>query len=322
MKNKIIIGIVGVALLVIGFFVGRINRVELKDGKQVVASLKGKKITAEELFENLKTQGGNYILTNMVDEYIVSKEIKDEKSAKEKANSTLDQYKAQYESYGQDFSEVLKNAGYASESDFLNQLILSEKKNEVAKNYIGKDLTDDEIQAYYDENIFGNMNAKHILITPDTTDDMTDEEKEAKEKEALETAKSIIKKLDDGAKFDDLVKEYSEDEGSKENNGLIENFTKGDVVDSFFDASLELKDNEYTKEPVKSEYGYHIILKVSQDKRPSLKESKDDIVDALVEKKISEDQSLLTTTWVKIRKDYNLKIKDTYLNNAYNDSIK
>lgn len=322
MRKKILMVAVGICLLVIGFFTGRINRVELKDGKQVVASLKGKKITAESLFEELKSQGGTYTLTNMIDKFIVSKEIKDKSDAKEKAQTTLDQYKSQYESYGQDFSEVLKNAGYNSEKDFLNQLILNEEKQEVAKTYIGKSLTDDEIKEYYDENIFGNMNAKHILITPDVTDDMSDEEKEAKEDEAKKLAETIIEKLNDGENFDDLVEQYSEDEGSKSNNGLIENFTKGDVVDSFFEAVLDLKDNEYTKEPVKSEYGYHIILKVSEDERPTLKESKDDIVDALVEKKLSEDETLYNSTWAEIRKTYKLSIKDTYLKNAYNDTIK
>jgi len=318
MRKKVLFIVVALCLLIIGYFTGRINRVELKDGKQVVASLKGKKITAENLFEELKKQGGTVTLTNMVDEFIIKKEIKDESNAKEKANSQLEQYKTQYESYGQDFDEVLKNAGYNSENDFLKQLILNEEKQELAKTYIGKTLTDDEIKEYYEENIFGNMSAKHILIKPDVTDDMSDSDKEKEENKAKELAESIIKKLNDGEKFDDLVKEYSDDEGSKSNKGLIENFTKGDVVDSFFDAVRSLKNDEYTKEPVKSEYGYHIILKVSEDKRPTLKESKDDIVDTLVEKKLNDDSSLYNSTWADIREKYKLNIKDTYLKNSYN----
>lgn len=318
MRKKVLFIVVALCLLIIGYFTGRINRVELKDGKQVVASLKGKKITAENLFEELKKQGGTVTLTNMVDEFIIKKEIKDESNAKEKANSQLEQYKTQYKSYGQDFDEVLKNAGYNSENDFLKQLILNEEKQELAKTYIGKTLTDDEIKEYYEENIFGNMSAKHILIKPDVTDDMSDSDKEKEENKAKELAESIIKKLNDGEKFDDLVKEYSDDEGSKSNKGLIENFTKGDVVDSFFDAVRSLKNDEYTKEPVKSEYGYHIILKVSEDKRPTLKESKDDIVDTLVEKKLNDDSSLYNSTWADIREKYKLNIKDTYLKNSYN----
>ena len=42
-------------------------------------------------------------------------------------------------------------------------------------------------------------------------------------------AEEVIKKLEDGANWSDLVKEYSEDSGSVDSDGLIENFTKGDV---------------------------------------------------------------------------------------------
>lgn len=320
-KKKIGLICLCIVLPIAGFAIGKINRVQLSKGQEVVASVSGKKITAEDLFNELKNQGGSTVLVNMIDEYIVSKEIKDDSSAIESAKSQLEQYKEQYKSYGQDFSTVLTNAGYENENAFLKVLTLQEKKSEVVKKYLGEELTDDEIKKYYDENIYGNMSAKHILITPDVTDDMTDDQKSAKEEEALKTAKEVIEKLNNGSKFDDLVKEYSEDEGSKENNGLIENFTKGDVVDSFFDSSLSLKVNEYTKEPVKSEYGYHIILKTKQDKKPSLEDSKDDIIDKLVENKLSEDTTLSDSTWVNVRKKYKLNIKDTDLKNAYNKLI-
>ena len=63
---------------------------------------------------------------------------------------------------------------------------------------VKKGLTDKEIQKYYDENIFGDIRTKHILISIDTLDGMTTEEKNNKEKEALNKAKDIIKKLNNG----------------------------------------------------------------------------------------------------------------------------
>ena len=147
-----------------------------------------------------------------------------------------------------------------------------------------------------------------------------------KKNKALEKAKKkaeeVITKLNNGEKWDDLVKKYSDDEGSKDDKGLIENFTKGDVVDEFFDAVLNLKDNEYTKEPVKSQYGYHVILRVSASKKPSLKESKSTILDSLVKDKIAKDSNLVSSTWVDIRKAYNLDIKDTKVKKSYNSTIK
>ena len=164
------------------------------------------------------------------------------------------------------------------------------------------------------------MTVKHILITPETTDDMSEEDTEKAENEAKKKAEEVIEKLNNGEKFDDLVKEYSDDEGSKDNNGLVENFTKDGVVSEFWDASIELKDGEYTKEPVKSEYGYHVIYRVSQKEKAKLKDVKDDIKEKLVEEKLNSDAELATKTWVEIRKKYKLDIKDDDIKKAYNES--
>ena len=195
------------------------------------------------------------------------------------------------------------------------------KKKEVAKDYIKKDITEDEIKEYYEKEIYGKYTVKHILISPKSDDSASDEEKEEAKKVAKEKAEEVIKKLDDGEKWADLVKEYSDDTGSKKDEGLIKDFTKGDVVDEFFNATLDLKDGKYTKEPVESTYGYHVILKVSNTKKPSLKDSKETILDKIAENKLSNDDKLQTNTWIKIRKKYKLTINDTKVNNAYEQSI-
>ena len=150
---------------------------------------------------------------------------------------------------------------------------------------------------------------------------MSDEQIEEAEKKALETAKKVIKKLDDGEKWADLVKEYSDDTGSVKNEGLIENFTKGDMVDEFFEASIKLEDGKYTKEPIESTYGYHIILKVSNTKKPSLKDSKSKILKEIAGNKLSNDEKLYDNTWKEIRESYNLKINDTEVEKAYKKSL-
>ena len=256
----------------------------------------------------------------MIDEFIANKEIETDESAKEYAQNQLDTLKAQYEQSGQDFTAALTSAGYKNENEFKELLILDYKKNKVVENYISDNLTDEEIQEYYDNDVFGEMTVKHILITPETTDDMSEEDTEKAENEAKKKAEEVIEKLNNGEKFDDLVKEYSDDEGSKDNNGLVENFTKDGVVSEFWDASIELKDGEYTKEPVKSEYGYHVIYRVSQKEKAKLKDVKDDIKEKLVEEKLNSDAELATKTWVEIRKKYKLDIKDDDIKKAYNES--
>ena len=294
------------------------KEVKLKDSKEVVASIEGKDFTAEELFDELKETYGASTLTNMIDDYIVDKEVKDSDEANEYAKAQIESMKQQYESAGYDWNNVLSQYGYSSEKDLVKDYSKDYKKQIVAKNYLKKEVTEDEINRYYEEEIYGNYTVKHILIKPETKDDMSDTEIEEAENKAKEKAEEVIKKLDDGSKWADLVKDYSEDEGSKSNEGLIENFTKGDVVDEFFEATLELKDGEYTKEPVESTYGYHIILKVSNTEKPSVKDSKEKILKEIVENKLSNDENLYNNTWTKIRESYKLNINDSTIKSAYN----
>ena len=277
------------------------NETQLSNGKEVVASLKGKNIVSEDLFEEMKNKYGTTVLVNMIDEYIVSKEVKNNDEAKESAKAQLDSLKQQYESQSMDFKTVLSNYGYDSEDQLLDEMIVEANKEIVAKKYIRKAISDDEINKYYEDEIYGDYNEKHILIKADTSDDASEEEQEKALEKAKKKAEEVITKLNNGEKWDDLVKKYSDDEGSKDDKGLIENFTK---------------------EPVKSQYGYHVILRVSASKKPSLKESKSTILDSLVKDKIAKDSNLVSSTWVDIRKAYNLDIKDTKVKKSYNSIIK
>ena len=292
----------------------------LKNGEEVVAKMDGKSITAEDLYGELKKQGGAVTLTNMIDSFIVNKEIKTDEDAKSYADSQLSSYKKSYQSYGQDFNAALTSAGYADEEEFKEELILEYKKNIVTENYVKDELTDDEIQKYYDDNIFGDIEARHILISPNTKEDMTDEEKEKAEKEAKKEAEDIIKKLDKGEKFADLAKKYSDDKGTASKGGKL-TVTYGSVVDEFWDGVNDLKDGEYSKTPVKSEYGYHIIYRISQKEKPKLKDVKEDVIDKLTEEKINNDSTLQTKALMALRKKYNLEISDDELKKSYDNSI-
>ena len=316
MKKKILV----LSLISLLLLAGCKNKVELKDGKQVVASVKGKKITAEELFDDLKKNYGASSVIKEIDTFIIKKEISDSdsKQAKEYAKSQVSVMKQQYEQAGYKWEDALSQYGYSSEKELVEEYQLSKEKEMVAKKYIKKNITDEEIKAYYDKEIYGTYTVKHILITPDIEDKASDEEKEKANEKAKKTAKEVIKKLDEGAKWKDLVKKYSDDKGSKDKEGLIENFTKGDVVDEFFEATLKLKDGKYTKEPVESTYGYHIILKVSNTKKPSLKDSTSKIKEEIATNKMNNDDTLLNKTWIDIRKSYDLKISDSDVQSGYN----
>ncbi len=310
----------GVFVLVLGL-VGCGKTPTLKNGEEIVAEVDGKKFTVEDLYEKLKTQGGETTLTNMIDEFILNKEVETDEDAKTYAESQIESYKSSYESYGKDFNEALKEAGYADEDAFKEALIVEYKKQKVAEDYIKDNITDEDINDYYANNIYGDIEVKHILISPDVDDNATDEEKEDAEKKAKEEAEKIIKKLDKGEKFEDLAKEYSDDKGTAKNGGKL-TATYGEVVDEFWNAANELKNKKYTTEPVKTEYGYHIIYRVKANDKPELKDVKDTIIEKIVEDKLANDTTIQAEALVELRKKYNLKINDKDIKKTYNTNVK
>lgn len=320
-ENYVVIGLILIAILLIINIIIVVNghKVKLSDGKEIIASLDGKEIVAEELFDNLKSKYGSDALLNLVDDYIADKELSDEEKqdAIKEAKENVESIRSQYEEYGYEWEDVLSQYGYENEDALVDEFTLSVKKETVAKNYLKANLSEDEIKKYYDENVFGTYSAKHILIIPDVNDDMSDEEKSAAEENAKNKAKEVIEKLNNGEDWASLVKEYSEDEGSIDDEGLVENFTKGDVVDEFWNAVEKLEDGKYTSEPVKSSYGYHIIKRESYKEKEKLDDMKDELIETIINNKLSEDSNLYTSTWVEIRKKHNFEINDTIIKNAY-----
>jgi peptidyl-prolyl cis-trans isomerase C len=79
-------------------------------------------------------------------------------------------------------------------------------------------------------------------------------------------AKDIIAQLQKGAKFDKLAKEKSIDTQSGKNGGELGWINQGMVVPEFFNALMKMNKGTISTEPVKSDFGWHII-KV-EDTRP------------------------------------------------------
>lgn len=79
-----------------------------------------------------------------------------------------------------------------------------------------------------------------------------------KQSESLE----ILEKLKNGEKFGKLAREFSIDSGSAKRDGSLGYFGRGKMVKSFEEAAFKLKVGEIS-EPVKSEFGYHIIKRLS-----------------------------------------------------------
>ena len=94
-------------------------------------------------------------------------------------------------------------------------------------------------------------------------------------------AEDIIKQLDDGADFAELAKEYSTDTATAQQGGELGYFTADQMITEFSDAAFALEPGEYTKEPVETSYGYHVIL--CEDKKAAHHQSFDEVKDELTE---------------------------------------
>ena len=295
--------------------------VKITNGEEVIASIDGRDFTANELYNSMKDQYGTSILINLVDSYIANKEIPEDDDANTYADSLVSQYKLQFEQNKSDFNKALLSAGYESVDAFKKVLAEEYKKTEVIKKYVKDEITDKEIQKYYDEKISEELNVKHILIKPDVDKSASEEEKTEAETVAYNKAADIISKLNDGKDFEELAKEYSADEATASNGGVINNVTKDGFVSEFYDAAYALEAGKYTTTPVKTTYGYHIIYLVSKNDKEPLENLKDTIKDSIVTDKLENDADLQKNTLEKIRKKYNLSIADSKLDNIYKSSL-
>jgi len=91
-------------------------------------------------------------------------------------------------------------------------------------------------------------------------------------------AKSVIAELDKGADFATLAKKYSTDSGAA-SGGDLGYFTRDDMVPAFAAAAFALPVGKYTETPVKTEFGWHVILVEDHrvKKPPSFDEAREQV---------------------------------------------
>ena len=321
MKKKNIIICLSLLLMTSIFTTGCGKEIEIKDGSKVAVSLDGEKITATEYYQKIKENNVS-ILVDMIDHSIFDKKYPTNEEEDTEVENQISQLKTNYTDEDT-FNTVLKQYfGVETEKELEEILRLEYKRNLAVEDYIKENLKDNEIEKYYNENINGEVEASHILIIPSTSKDAKADEIEEAEKEALKEAEKVIKKLNDGEDFAKLAKKYSDDTATATNGGNLGYFDLNEMVDDFSNAVKELKIDEYTKEPIKSSYGYHIILKTGEKDKPELKEVKDTIKETLATEKLQNDSTLYYQTLIDIREKNNIKWNDDILEKQYKNLMK
>ncbi|MGM0751700.1 MAG: peptidylprolyl isomerase [Bacillota bacterium] len=266
--------VVGTMLVMFGFS---------KD--EVVAKVGDKSISKEDLYTTLVDQYGDAALDTLIAEKIVELES-DKKEITVKDSEIDEELESIKASYGGEeaFNEALASSGTSLDSvkENIQSFLLTEK---LLKDRVS--ISDDQIKEYFEANKDSfaqneQVEASHILV------------------EDEKTAQEVKTKLDDGGDFAELAKEYSTDTSNVESGGELGYFAKGEMVTEFDDKAFAMKKGEIS-EPVKTEFGYHII------KVTDKKEAKEAVLDDHKEeiKDILFDQALQTEygTWFEEQKE-------------------
>lgn len=293
------------------------KKADLDDNKTAV-SLKDSKITATEYYNEIKKSNISK-LVDMIDHKLFDEKYKSNEEEDKSVKEQINQIKSSYEDESTFLNVIKQYFGVNSEEELEDMLRLEYKRNEAVEDYVKEDLSDKEIENYYNDNIYGDIKASHILIKPDVKSDATDAEKEKAEKKAKAEAEKIINKLNKGEDFAKLAKEYSDDTANASKGGDLGYFNSDDMDENFWDAAKKLEKDAYSKEPVKSQYGYHIILKVDQKEKPKLKDVKDDIKSTLANAKLKNNSTLHYESLIKIREENKIKWNDDELEKQYNE---
>lgn len=302
-------GILVTVLVVVLIWPDRIAT--LKDGTQPVATIDGMTLTADELYEDMKDIYSVSSLLDKLDTKILTDKYPDTDEMDDEVTSQAENYYKAYEQYYKMSKEdFLKQNGFNTEKKFLEYLKLNNRRTKYVKEYTEKEVTDKEIDKYYEDEVYGDINTKHMLVKVDSS--ASDDDK----KEAENLAKEIISKLDEGKTFDEVKEEYKdkityEELGYKSYNAALEEAYKNEMKN--------LKDGEYSKEPVKTSYGYHIVYRIDQKEKPALEDIKDQIKEEIADEKISNDKNLYYVVLDKMRENANLKFEDTVLKDKYDN---
>jgi len=180
------------------------------------------------------------------------------------------------------FMQEAQKRGVGSSEEYKNQMALARETIMIRALFADfqkkNPVTDADLKAEYDQLVAANSGkeyrARHILV----------------EKE--DEAKAIIKSLKAGGKFDDIAKKQSKDAGSGANGGDLDWAAAASYVPEFSEAMVKLEKGQMTQEPVKSQFGWHIIRvdDVRQAEMPKFDDIKPQIAQQMQQQKLKDFQ--------------------------------
>ena len=226
-----------------------------------VAKVNDVKITKDEFYDTLVSYYGAQTLDSMIADKIVNMEAE-----KQKIAVTDDEIQAELDKMAE---------SYGGKETFEQQLALSGMTVDNMKSEIKSYL--ETVKLLEPEQV----EASHILVADEAT------------------AKEVRQKLNEGEDFTALAAEYSTDTNNAKNGGELGYFGRGLMDEAFENAAFSMKIGDIS-EPVKSQFGYHIIKVTGRKeaKEATLEDSKAEITETLKSQKINSEYS----TWLTEKK--------------------
>lgn len=255
---------------------------------EIVAKVNNLEITKDEYYNYLVEQNGSEVLEALILEKMLGLEM-EANSVEIKDAEINEEYAKMIESYGgeEEFNKAMEYYNFTDDSIKKNI-----KLNLGIEKLLGPDIevTDDEILSNFTENkssfdTSDKVNANHILVKDEAT--------------ALE----VVEKLDKGDNFSDLASEYSQDASNASNGGALGFFERGQMVPEFEEAAFGMQAGEIS-DPIKTDFGFHIIQVVSLEKgtQAKLEDVSDQIKDKIKTEKINSSyQAWYNTTKEKYK---------------------
>ncbi|QFT88258.1 Foldase protein PrsA 1 precursor [Bacillus sp. THAF10] len=259
------------------------------DNSEVIVETSAGNITQGELYEAMKDRLGEEVLRELVYEKVLSEKFE---VTDEEVSERVEELKQQL---GPQFEMALMQSGFKNEEQLTQTLRISMLQEKAAKEDI--ELTDEEVQEYYDQ-MKPEIKASHILVEDEAT------------------AKEVKQKLDEGADFAELAKEYSTDPGSAQNGGDLDWFGAGMMVPEFEEAAYSLEVNEIS-EPVQSTHGFHIIKVTDKKEKEPLEDIRGEVEEELMNSKLQQES--VDAAVKKILDKANVEVKDSSLKNTFEE---
>ncbi|MDH5104256.1 peptidylprolyl isomerase [Lentilactobacillus diolivorans] len=266
-------------------------------GSKSVATTNGGKITESAYYSSLKsTSSGKQVLQTMILNKVLQKQY-GSKVKDSKVNSDFNKYKKQY---GSSFNAVLQQ----------NSMTASQLKDSIRSNLLLQEAVKDNIKI-----TDAQLKDQFKSYQPKVTVNQILVSKKS-------TAETVIKDLKAGKSFSSLAKKYSTDSATKNKGGRISPFdnTNTSLDTNFKTAAFKLKNGEYTKTPVKTQYGYQVIQMVNHPAKGTYKDHESTLKDQIVSKKMS-DSNTLHSVVSKVLKKGKVTIQDKDLQNVLSDYL-